>query len=129
MSMLDMMDVNEGMDDQVVEIIRGSQTGQFKNGRYIPTGDGDIKKTTATRQAATPKEIQFATGGQTTESMDKLYFNDGTTLNPSDNDKIRMDGAIWTVVSADNRPSKNYCKAIVVKEDVRKHRKGGKEAQ
>lgn len=120
MNILDMMSANSGMNPVEVYIIRGSSNGSgLKNGRFIK-GDSVKEPKNVTLQAATPKEIQFASGGQRISDVRKIYINDGTEMHPGNGDKVEINGELWSVISADNRPWHNYCKAIIVKEDTRK---------
>ena len=48
-----------------------------------------------------------------------VYLTDGTTLMPDDDGTfaqiLRFEGREWRVREADNRPWRNYCKAVVVR--------------
>lgn len=120
MSLLDMTGANAGMDPVEVFIIRGS-TGNafFKNGRFTKDS-GNKDKKNVTLQALNPDEIKYITGGQRISDTRKFYLNDGTVISPENGDKIEIDGDLWSVVIADNRPWHNYCKAIIVKNDTKK---------
>lgn len=124
MSILDMMGVNSGMDDVEIVIIRGGSNGAgFINGRYYPGDASGREEKSVTLQSVNPNEINFITGGQRISDVRKFYLNDGTELHAENGDKVEINGTIWTVESADNRPWHNYCKAIIVKHDPKKVKK------
>lgn len=100
--------------------------GQWQDGGS-PT---ETELTLVTIQQVNEREAQFLrdVGGATSvEDMRKVFLNDGTVLNPHDESGTDLipahrlkfsDGMAereWKVVSADNRPWRNYTKALVTR--------------
>lgn len=107
----------------------GGYTGP--GGRWEDGGSPTERDLTlVTIQQVNEREAQYLTdaGGATiTEDMRKVYINDGTVLSPNDEDgpdlipaqRLKFsDGTRereWKIVSVDNRPWRNYTKALVVR--------------
>jgi len=72
----------------------------------------------ATTQPASAKEIQFLEkGGERFTSVKRFYINDGSTHEVGSLLADSLTGKNFRITSADNRPTRNYCKLIAGSED------------
>ena len=73
---------------------------------------------TVTIQPASDREIQvLSKGSERILDLRRVYVNDGVLASISQADDWLFDGQRWKTVKLDNRPWRNYCKAIVSRYD------------
>lgn len=94
-------------------------------GEWQESGESEeTELTMVTIQAVSKRDVELleATGGTAeTSDLRRVYLNDGTMLSPGDDVRgpdvlvfADTDGEReWRVRSVDNRPWRNYCKAVV----------------
>lgn len=108
----------------LVTVGEGGYTGP--GGTWVDGAEVVTPLTMANIQQANMRTAQYLMdNGMATHASDSrvVYINDGTTLNPSDDGTYAQilrfsDGSQvrdWKVVEVDNRPWRNYCKAIVTR--------------
>lgn len=106
-----------GQIDDVFESIQADRVsktgGAYVNGLWV---DGVETETphTVTIQPASDREIAaLVSGGERITDARRVYVNDGVLAEISQADDWLFDGQRWKTVKLDNRPWRNYCKAIV----------------
>ena len=73
---------------------------------------------TVTIQPATDREIEtIEKGGERIVDARRVYINDGVDASISQADLWEFAGQVWKCHKLDNRPWRNYCKAIVSRID------------
>ena len=73
---------------------------------------------TVTIQPASDREIEtLEKGGERIVDARRIYVNDGVLASISQADLWEFDGQLWKCHKLDNRPWRNYCKAIVSRVD------------
>lgn len=113
--MLDMFGVDMGFNDTKAVLFRvGGKIvkGKFQKQEEIINDDLNI-----VLQGAKPSEIQFITGGERIADIKSVHINDGTFLDPELGDHLRINGKVYKVVHADNRETRNYCRALIERID------------
>lgn len=94
------------------------------NGGYDADGiwqDGTSVTTshTVTVQPASDREIEaLEKGGERIVDARRIYVNDGIDASIQQSDLWTFAGQTWKCHKLDNRPWRNYCKAIVGRLDV-----------
>lgn len=109
-----------GMIDPVFKSIpatRTKTTGGYVNGIWV-NGATTITSHTVNIQPATDREIEaIEKGGERILDARRIYVNDGIDASISPSDIWEFDGQRWKCHKMDNRPWRNYCKAIVSRID------------
>lgn len=107
--------------DPVFESVPASRTkeiaGSFVDGKWV---DGTIAITnhTVNIQPASDREIQsIERGGERIVDARRIFINDGIDASISQADIWEFLGQKWKCHAVDNRPWRNYCKAIVSRID------------
>ncbi len=116
------LDMYGFVDDtfESVQAFRTSKTGGYGvNGRYV--GASDIPNPhTVNLQPVSTKDLQSLNiGAERINDVRKIYVNDGDlySILPSDEWSLTGIEGTFKTVSLDNRPWRNYCKAIVSRKD------------
>ena len=94
----------------------------FVNGGYVDGlwVDGTSVETphTVTVQPASDREIEtLEKGGDRVNDARRIYVNDGVLAEITQADTWTFDGQEWKCYKLDNRPWRNYCKAVVARFD------------
>ena len=116
--MLDM----EGHIDDCFESAPATRTplpGSYVGGKWVGTV-GTPTPHSVTIQPVSEKEIDsLSKGGERLVDARKIYVNDGDlySISPSDDWTFTGIDGIFKTVKLDNRPWRNYCKAIVSRKD------------
>lgn len=116
--MLDMA----GTIDDVFESIPATRTsysgGGYVDGIYVD-GTETTEPHTVNVQPASAREIEtLEKGGERIVDGRRIYVNDGLLASISQGDTWEFDGQKWKCHALDNRPWRNYCRAIVGRFDV-----------
>jgi hypothetical protein len=91
--------------------------GAYVDGIFVP-GVETVTPHTVTIQPASDREIAaLSGGGERVVDLRRVYVNDGVLASISEADDWSFDGQLWKTVKLDNRPWRNYCKAIVSRYD------------
>jgi hypothetical protein len=102
------------------DALRTSKTGGYgADGRYVGAS-GTPSPHTVNIQPLTPKELQsLGIGAERINDVRKIYVNDGDLYSILPSDEWSFDGidGVFRTVDLDNRPWRNYCKAIVSRKD------------
>lgn len=103
---------------QSIPADRISKTGgAYVDGKYVE-GTETITPHIVTIQPASDREIDaLVSGGERIVDARRVYVNDGVLASISQADEWIFDGQSWKCVKLDNRPWRNYCKAIVSRID------------
>ena len=91
--------------------------GGYVNGLWV---DGTTTTTshTVTVQPASDREIEtLEKGGDRVVDARRIYVNDGLLAEITQADTWTFDGQEWKCYKLDNRPWRNYCKAIIARFD------------
>ena len=91
--------------------------GGYVDGLWV---DGTTTTTphTVTVQPASDREIEtLEKGGDRVVDARRIYVNDGLLAEITQADTWTFDGQEWKCYKLDNRPWRNYCKAIVARFD------------
>lgn len=92
--------------------------GGYVNGIWVD-GVETVTPHTVTIQPATDREIEtLEKGGERIVDARRVYVNDGVLAAIAQADIWEFDGQRWKCHKLDNRPWRNYCKAIVSRMDV-----------
>lgn len=94
----------------------------FSGGSYVDGVWTDGSETTTTHsvtiQPASDREIEtIEKGGDRISDARRIYINDGVLAEISQADTWEFEGQQWKCYKLDNRPWRNYCKAIVARFD------------
>lgn len=92
---------------------------EYVNGKWVE-GDETTSPHSVTLQPLSDKEVNnLSIGAERIKDYRKLYVNDGDLYSIKPSDKWVFDNVEGTFKthSLDNRPVRNYCKAIVVRID------------
>tara|TARA_R110002072_G_scaffold169949_5_gene323514 strand:- start:13718 stop:14074 length:357 start_codon:yes stop_codon:yes gene_type:complete len=97
---------------------RTSHTGGgYVDGLWVD-GTTTITPHTVTVQPASDREIEtLEKGGDRVVDARRIYVNDGLLAEITQADTWTFDGQEWKCYKLDNRPWRNYCKAIVARFD------------
>lgn len=125
MSVLDMFGF---IDENFVSVTaqRVSRTAEYVNGRPVIT-TGASQSHVVNVQPVTDKQIQhLSIGAERINDVRRIYVNDGNlySILPSDEwvfggieaQQLGIEGT-FRCLELDNRPWRNYCKAIVIRKD------------
>jgi len=116
--MLDM----EGHIDDCFESAPATRTpvaGSYVGGKWVDAS-GLSTPHAVTIQPVSEKEIDsLSQGGERLVDARKIYINDGDlySISPSDDWAFTGIDGTFKTVKLDNRPWRNYCKAIVSRKD------------
>ena len=110
-----------GHIDQTFKSVPATRTA-FTGGSYVDglwvDGTEVITPHTVTIQPATDREIDaIEKGGERIVDARRVYVNDGVDASISQADVWEFSGQKWKCHKLDNRPWRNYCKAIVSRFD------------
>lgn len=91
--------------------------GSYVDGKWVPVV-GVTTPHTVTIQPASDREIDaLVSGGERIVDARRIYVNDGVLASISPSDQWVFESQTWKTVKLDNRPWRNYCKAIVSRVD------------
>ena len=91
--------------------------GGYVDGIYV-NGTPVTTSHTVTIQPASDREIEvIESGGERITDARRIYVNDGIDASIKKSDTWTFDGQEWKCYKLDNRPWRNYCKAIVARFD------------
>lgn len=115
------LDMFGHIDDvfESVQANRLTKPGSYVDGKWVGTV-GITTPHIVTLQPLTDKEIDsLSKGGERIVDGRKIYINDGDlySISPSDTWTFTGIDGIFKTVKLDNRPWRNYCKAIVSRKD------------
>ena len=113
--MLDMFGADLGFNDTKAVLFRIG--GEVKKGKFVKTEQIVNDDLNIVLQGAKASEIKFITGGERISDIKSVHINDGTMLEPELGDHLRIDGKVYKVVHSDNRPNRNYCRALIERID------------
>jgi hypothetical protein len=110
-----------GHIDPVFKSIPATRTGStgsgYVNGIWVD-GTSTTTAHAVTIQPASDREIEsIERGGERIVDARRVYVNDGVLASISPADIWDFDGQLWKCHKLDNRPWRNYCKAIVSRID------------
>lgn len=112
----------QGTVDDVFESIPATRTATTGGGYVDGVWQDGTEVDTSHRvtiQPASDREIEaLEKGGERIVDARRLYVNDGLDASISQADVWTFDGQKWKCHKLDNRPWRNYCKAIVSRFDV-----------
>jgi len=116
-----------GFVDEVfrsVPAIRYSQSGARDNmGKWVKGAECKDDKRAVNLQPLSDKElVNLGAGGERIQDFRKIYINDGDlySITPQDEwefDTPDLEGVRFSTYMLDNRPWRNYCKCVVVRND------------
>jgi hypothetical protein len=110
-----------GHIDPVFKSIPATRTpkaGAYVGGLWVPDAPATPIPHTVTIQPASDREIEsIERGGERIVDARRIYVNDGVLASISPADIWNFDGQRWKCHKLDNRPWRNYCKAIVSRID------------
>ena len=94
----------------------------FTGGGYVDgiwqDGVTTVSSHTVTIQPASDREIEtLEKGGERIVDARRIYVNDGVLASIQKADTWEFDGQVWKCHKLDNRPWRNYCKAIMSRID------------
>jgi len=116
------LDMAGTIDDtfESVGALRTTKTGGYgANGRYVAVSSAPARHT-VNLQPLSVKDLQsLSIGAERANDVRKIYVNDGDlySILPSDEWAFDTIDGTFRTVSLDNRPWRNYCKAIVSRKD------------
>lgn len=97
---------------------REAYTSEIDENGYCLKTLTATKKHNITAQPAGDREIDtLSVGGERIKDARKIYVNDGDFYSIMPSDIWVFDGQRFKCMKLDNRPWRNYCKAIVVRID------------
>lgn len=97
---------------------RTPKSGSYVNGLWVAGAPATPVPHTVTIQPASDREIEsIERGGERIIDARRVYVNDGVLASISPSDIWNFDGQKWKCHKLDNRPWRNYCKAIVSRID------------
>ncbi len=115
------LDMAGHIDDvfESLPAIRISNTGGgYVNGLWVDGAEVQSSHR-VTLQPLNTREIQnLSAAGERITDVRKIYVNDGILTSISQADDWEIDGQRWKCIALDNRPWRNYCKAIISRYDV-----------
>ena len=116
-----MLDMVGHIDDcfESVTATRTGKVGSYVEGKWVGLESGS-EPHAVTLQPASDKEIQsLSKGGERIVDARRIYINDGDlySISPSDDWTFSGVDGVFKTVKLDNRPWRNYCKAIVSRKD------------
>lgn len=102
------------------DALRTGKTGGYGvDGRYV-SASGTPSPHKVNIQPLTSKELQsLSIGAERINDVRKIYVNDGDlySILPSDEWVFSDIDGVFRTVELDNRPRRNYCKAVVSRKD------------
>jgi hypothetical protein len=107
------------IDDVFISVVaeRTSRTGSYVNGIWVD-GAANVTSHDVTIQPASDREIDsIERGGERVVDARKIYVNDGIDASIRPTDVWEFEGQKWKCHRLDNRPWRNYCRAVVYRID------------
>lgn len=116
---LDMMGAINNTFKSVDAIRKSYNAGEYIDGIYQEGLESESSHT-VNIQPLTDKEISFLSiGDERINDVRKIFVNDGDLYSIDPRDVWILDGinGIFSCISLDNRPWRNYCKVIISRND------------
>ena len=116
------LDMQGHIDDvfESFQAVRYSKTGGSRDadGVWVP-GSETTSNHSVTAQPVSDREFNaLSNGNERIQDTRKIYVNDGVDASIQEADEWEFLGQRWRCLSLDNRPWRNYCKAVVTRLDV-----------
>ena len=96
----------------------GKTGGSYVNGIWVDGVETETPHNVDIQPASDREIAALISGGERVTDVRRVYVNDGVLASISQADDWLFDGQRWKTVKLDNRPWRNYCKAIVSRYDV-----------
>lgn len=111
----------KGHIDRVFKSVTATRTGStgggYVNGIWVE-GTTTVTSHTVNIQPATDREIDsIERGGERIVDARRVYVNDGIDPSIRESDTWEFFGQLWKCHKLDNRPDRDYCRAIVSRID------------
>lgn len=114
---LDMRGHVDGVFKSIPATRTASTGGDYVDGIWVE-GTTTTTPHTVNIQPATDREIDaIEKGGERIVDARRVYVNDGIDASIRESDTWEFAGQLWKCHKLDNRPWRNYCKAIVSRID------------